>query len=155
MTTSGIAVLQAFIDNQMVRIEALTNKTKNLEPSNDDKTVHLAYELHNIYCAFEDLFKEIAKTFENEIEDLSQYHKGLLKRMQLEIRSIRPKVISEESYEFLLEMLGFRHVFRHAYNYNLNPAKVKDIQQKYIESYPSIVRDIKAFQHFLENIDED
>lgn len=154
MKDSTIALLSAIIDSQLSRIEVLTEKVKNLEPSNEDKTIHLAYELHNIYCAYEDMFKEIAKVFENEIENVAQYHKGLLTRMQLDIKSIRPKIISGQSYEFLLEMLGFRHVFRHAYNYNLSPKKVKDLKDRYILKHPSIAHDIKMFQQFLADINE-
>lgn len=38
---------------------------------------------HNLYCAFEDLFKIVAETFENHIQDKSKYHQELLKRMDI------------------------------------------------------------------------
>ena len=43
------------------------------------KLESLAYKLHNLYCAFEDLFKIIARHFENQVEDIAKYHKELLK----------------------------------------------------------------------------
>lgn len=54
----------------------------------------LAYQLHNLYCAYEDLFKIVAGFFENTIDD----RKELLKRMTLSIEGIRPALISEESF---------------------------------------------------------
>ncbi|MGB9857741.1 MAG: hypothetical protein ACPLKX_06350 [Dictyoglomaceae bacterium] len=81
----------------------------------------------NLYNAFEDLFSEISKSFENKIEDASFFHKELLRRMTLEIPGIRPKVLSKESFIILNELRGFRHIFRHAYTYEIIPEKVKRI----------------------------
>lgn len=152
MNPAGIKILKAFIQNQSVRIEVLHNKITAIEPSSEDKSVHLAYELHNLYCAYEDLFKEIAKTFENEIENVSQFHKDLLTRMQLNIISIRPAIISGESFDILSELLAFRHVFRHGYNYNLNPQKISALKNRYLENYLHIKKDLENFQIFLDGI---
>ncbi len=40
--------------------------------SNEDLRDSLAYQLHNLYCACEDLFFIVAKFFENRINDLSR-----------------------------------------------------------------------------------
>jgi hypothetical protein len=50
----------------------------------------LGYQLHNLYCAFEDLFKIVSETFENHIQDKSKYHQELLKRMTISIEGVRP-----------------------------------------------------------------
>lgn len=80
----------------------------------------LAYQLHNLYCAYEDLFKIVAGFFENTIDD----QKELLKRMTLSIEGIRPALISEESFTLLNNLKSFRHFFRHAYGYELDKRKV-------------------------------
>ena len=84
----------------------------------------LGYKLHNLYCAFEDLFKIVAQFFENQVEDLARYHKELLRRLSLSIEGVRPALISEESYKELDELRAFRHFFRHAYFYELKYEKI-------------------------------
>ena len=46
-----------------------------------DRAILLGYYLHNLYTAFENAFKTIASTFENEVRDPSQWHAELLRRM--------------------------------------------------------------------------
>jgi hypothetical protein len=49
------STLWAFIANQEEIIRNTISKIKKLEPINEDKLVHLAYQLHNLYSSYEDL----------------------------------------------------------------------------------------------------
>lgn len=91
------------------------------------KLESLAYKLHNLYCAFEDLFKIVARHFENQVEDIAKYHKELLKRMCLQIEGVRPALLSEETFKTLDELRAFRHFFRHGYAYELKYEKLKPV----------------------------
>ncbi len=82
------------------------------------------YWLHNLYSAFEDLFKLTAGFWENNVKINGDFHINLIKRMLVHIQQIRPALISEESYQFLNELRGFRHVFRHAYSFGLDDERV-------------------------------
>lgn len=46
--------------------------------------------MHNLYSALEELMEEVAKTFENTVEDIAKYHRELLKRMLINVYRIRP-----------------------------------------------------------------
>ena len=74
----------------------------------------MGYQLHNLYGAFEQLFKETARFFENRV-DAGSCRADLLRRMQLEIQGIRPALLSAETASGLDELRRFRHFFRHAY----------------------------------------
>ncbi len=77
MESQEISVLQAEITYQMQAIEAVIAKihARKSDDTNDSRFAEsLAYQLHNLYCAFEDLFKIVAKFFENNIEDQSRNH---------------------------------------------------------------------------------
>ncbi len=89
----------------------------------------MGYQLHNLYGAFEQLFEEVARFFENRIDD-AKYHADLIRRMQLEIRGIRPALLSEATASDLDELRRFRHLFRHAYTMDLDPAKVAGLADK-------------------------
>ncbi len=47
-------------------------------PDSQEKVSHLGYLLHNLYCALEDIFREVAQTFENRVDDPLRYHRELL-----------------------------------------------------------------------------
>ncbi|MDI6751349.1 MAG: hypothetical protein QME07_00595 [bacterium] len=117
--------------------------------SDEDLTNSLAYKLHNLYSAYEDMFKLIISFFENQIEGVAKYHIDLLKRMLVKIEGIRPNLLSEESFKILDEMRGFRHLFRHAYGYYLEPERVMELAERSIRLFPIFESDFKAFKKAL------
>lgn len=88
----------------------------------------LAYQLHNLYGACEQLFELIARAFENQI-DGRRYHVDLLRRMRMDITGVRPALLSETVERDLNELRAFRHLFRHAYGVDLNPRKVRAVAE--------------------------
>ena len=67
----------------------------------------MGYQLHNLYGAFEQLFEEVARFFENQIDE-ARYHANMIRRMQLEIQGIRPALLSAETASDLDELRHFR-----------------------------------------------
>lgn len=112
----------------------------------------LSYQLHNLYCAYEDLFKITADFFENRIEEKANYHTQLLRRMSLEIEGLRPALLSEQSYILLDELRAFRHFFRHAYLYRLDPDRVKIALEKALRLKDIFETDSQNFLRKLEFI---
>ncbi|HDI75373.1 MAG TPA: hypothetical protein ENF55_05390 [Thermoprotei archaeon] len=150
-----LAVLLAEIDHQWNYIlkiyDSIEEKLKRLkrDKDNEDLRDSLAYRLHNLYCAYEDLFKIIAKFFENRIEDPSRYHIELLRRMLIEIKGIRPNLISEKTYVYLNELRGFRHVFRHAYVVGLDVDRIISLAEKALILKQLFEEDLKSFKRKL------
>ncbi len=66
----------------------------------------MGYQLHNLYGAFEPLFEEVARFFENQIDD-ARYHADMIRRMQLAIQGIRPALLSTETASALEAFLKF------------------------------------------------
>lgn len=69
-----------------------------------------------------DFYMGVEKIFEIVIEELNggapkgeAWHKRLLQAMMLEVKGIRPAVISHDLYGDLIQFLGFRRVVRQAY----------------------------------------
>ncbi|MBM3310128.1 MAG: hypothetical protein FJY80_01325 [Candidatus Aminicenantes bacterium] len=105
----------------------------------------LAYQLHNLYCAFEDLVKIIAGFFENNIEDKKKYHRELLWRMTVSVEGVRPSLLSAESFALLDSLRAFRHFFRHAYAYELDPKKVALVLDETLRLKALYKQDCRAF----------
>jgi len=132
-------------------VEKVSHNLSNFNLEDEKTTVFLSYELHNFYSGIEDLFKEVAKIFENYVEDVQKFHMELLKRMKLSIEGVRPNLISETSFKFLNELRKFRHIFRHAYDYELDAKRVKELSQLLLDNFPLIKSDLSQFEAFIKS----
>ncbi len=109
------------------------------------------YYLHQWYCTAENLLLRIASHFGNEIRE-TEWHKSLLERLKLNVPGLRPPVLSQESFENLQALRGFRHVFRHAYDYVLQ----WDLMQPNVELLPKahevFTKDVDRFLEYLQSL---
>lgn len=122
-------------------------------PLKDEQVIITAYYLHNLYSAFESIFQRIATVFENQIPDQAGWHAELLRRMRLDIESVRPKVISDRAYDALDELRRFRHLFRSAYRVRLDAERLNLVRKK-AEVLEQIYQDeIENFLAFLDSLD--
>lgn len=85
MKKEPLVILLGYSIGQIKLIKKIFREIKVVLASDKKKVSYFGYLLHNLYCAMKDLFQEIAKTFENRIEDLSKYHREFLKRMRLDL----------------------------------------------------------------------
>ena len=104
-----------------------------------------AYQLHNLFNAIEDLLKIVANAFENSIADLSRRHTELLDRMTLDIKGIRPSLLSAECASYLHELRAFRHFFRHAYTVPIDYGRVQQQLANVQQIRPLLRRDVAMF----------
>ena len=110
------------------------------------------YWLHNLYCAFEDLFKLVTGFWENNVPTDGEFHIHLLKRMLVRVEGIRPALLSEESYRCLNEVRGFRHAFRHAYSYGLDEERVAFLLRRVLGKRDVVMTDLKRFRKSISVI---
>ncbi len=106
------------------------------------------------HTALEDLFKQIAKSFENHIKNLAEFHKELLVRMNTEMPKMRPAVLSRASMLFLNEVLSFRHFVRHAYGCPLDEKKLRALQTRIRDEFALIGKDLRKFRTFVVSLAE-
>ena len=111
------------------------------------------YWLHNLYCAFEDLFKLVAGFWENSVQTNGSFHVHLLKKMQVRIDGIRPALISQESYVCLNDLRGFRHVFRHAYSFGLDDERIFHLLRNIFQKKDVVLEDLQRFIDSVESIE--
>lgn len=133
MEKERLEILKADINGQIVMIEQIYEEIQQRSEgyeTNVERMESLAYHLHNLYCAFEDLMEIVAKEFENRISERSDWHAQLLRRMIENIPTIRPALFSQESFLLLDELRAFRHWFRHAYSYRVEPEKLGIVLRK-------------------------
>ncbi len=149
-----ISTLKASLKEDQEEIERIYQQLEGYanQPNDPKDIIVMGYYLHNLYSAFENICLNVAKTFENQIEDLSQWHAALLKRMTLDIEGFRPHLLSREMYHCLDELRRFRHLFRNAYGIELDAERLAIVfnhAQRLRRLYPA---ELACFDAFLDSL---
>ena len=146
MEKERIAILKAELEAQVGEIEKIYVRLDERSKKKGKAAAEsIGYQLHNLYCAFEDLFEIVAKTFENNIHEKGKYHLELLKRMTIAIEGVRPSLLSQEVFVLLDNLRSFRHFFRHAYSYDLDERKVRIVLLDAMKLREMYQKDLSAF----------
>lgn len=118
------------LDDCRVMQEAFQKALGRFERREEVAYEGCAHQLCRFYNAFEQMSLRTAKVFENNIDDEQGWHASLLKRLAIRIEGIRPPLIPPDLKQPLQDLRAFRHVFVHAYDLQLDPAKL-DLLLKY------------------------
>lgn len=149
-----IPTLIAEIKDELAKLEKLVERLAKKQARIDDEEFSdsAALRLHNFYTGCERIFKLIAKEVNGVLSQDFDWHKRLLSQMALEIPHHRPAVISTATRTALEELLGFRHIVRNLYVYELKPERVEELVNVALNLHPRLAQEIKNFIAFLENI---
>lgn len=158
----NLELLKADIYDELGKLERLEQEFSKVEKMIDlsaEKVSYIdrgaiGYLLHNFYNGCENIFRSIARFFENDLEP-QDWHKDLLKRMNLEISGFRPKVIDKELYRLLDDFRAFRHKFRHSYAFELDWEKECLVAKKFPDTAKKFKNQINIFLSMLEQIDSE
>jgi len=132
------SLLEADIRDELENLELLAQEYDMIRElllrSDNEVSFHdkaaTGYFLHSFYNGCENIFRLIARFFENDI-GAGSWHRDLLKRMKLEIPGYRPCLIDNETYNLLNEFRAFRHVFRHCYSFQLDWNRERPLAEKF------------------------
>lgn len=146
--------LQAVIDHDLaierrldLRIDAFDLSTWN--PEQRDSA---AYQLHNLYNALQNSFIQISRTFENHITQPERWHRELLEKMFLDLAPIRPALLPESTRPLLRDLLSFRHLFRHSYEFDLDATKLGRLIHDWKEGRAPVLAALRTFSDALAQI---
>ncbi len=158
--TGDLELLKADIQDELTKLERLSADFAKIEdllqrPESDvsfyDRAA-VGYYLHSFYNGCENVFRTIARFFENEIGQNS-WHTDLLKRMKLEIPEVRPAVIDEECFLLLDDFRGFRHKFRHSYTFELDWEKERLVAGRLQRTFRRFQEEITLFLQKLSKLE--
>ena len=123
----NVELLRADVRDELTKLQRLVQELQDAaarvalsstEVPNYDRAA-IGYLLHNFYNGCENVFRTVARFFENDL-GRDSWHRDLLRRMTLEVAGFRPRLIDEDLYRVLDEFRGFRHRFRHSYSFELD-----------------------------------
>jgi hypothetical protein len=157
-----IALLKADIQDELAKMEHIMAEFAPLkinlnrseqEVGNYDKIV-IGYLLHGFYNGCENIFRTVARFFENQV-DAGAWHKDLLRRMKLDIPGFRPRLLSDKLYAHLDDFRGFRHRFRHSYGFELDWEREKVVAKRLEPTMILLKEDVTAFLGKLDELEPD
>lgn len=133
--------LRAEIENELERLARLRRDAAGA-PSTDDPYAIRARGsiLHDLYNGIERIFERIADELDGGLPRGDAWHQQLLRSMTLEIRGVRPPVITPELEAALRDFLGFRHLFRNIYGGELDPERVAPLEER----LPGVLNDFNT-----------
>lgn len=99
--------------------------------------------LHDFYTGIEKIFENVAKEIDQRVPMGEEWHSELLHQMTLDIPGLRPPVITAHTEKKLREYLGFRHLFRKRYGFELDWEKMKRLLSKMPEVLSVLENEIK------------
>lgn len=152
----NVELLTADLRDELLKLQRLVNEFREAtsrvsltapEVPNYDRAA-IGYLLHNFYNGCENVFRSIARFFENDL-GTDSWHRDLLRRMQLEVPGYRPRVIDEDLLRVLDEFRGFRHRFRHSYSFELDWERERLLAAKLPSAEAAFRRQIEAFLNSL------
>ncbi len=72
--TREIAFLKSYLDKQLQIVTRLEKEVIDLDIKKYENQYVFSLKVQQLYTAIEDIFKQVAKVFENNIDDPSRYH---------------------------------------------------------------------------------
>ncbi len=145
------------ISDEHIKIEGTIKKiTERLEKLKTAPTIYreeiettIAKNLVDCYRGIENIFRQIAMDIDLRMPDGSRWHKELLTQMT-EPHTERQPVISQETFEILVELLEFRHVFNNIYGEELIYERTERNAKQMGELFNRLSKELDAFIAYLE-----
>ena len=113
-------------------------------PPNDIELSALAAMLHSFYTGIENIFKRTTLELGDPMPGGESWHKDLLDGMT-EVTGNRKPVLSPGLRGRLKEYMEFRHVFRHAYTFDLRWDRMKTLVLGCEETLQLVEGDLDRF----------
>jgi len=98
--------------------------------------------LHSFYNGVEKVLIQYFKGINEKIDNNFNWH-GKLLEQAFSKNENRDYILNNEYKEELNKYMGFRHLFRHTYNYKLDPIKLKPLLENVNKLWEKIKSDIE------------
>ncbi len=150
-----IRELQSQIDHQIGVLDELVTYLGSYIAKRPEETVRtredglvVAGVLENYYTAAETVLLRIVQQFGNEL-DPKRWHASLLERLTIDVRDVRPRVLTDATSSCLDELRRFRHFKRYYYRIDYDWDKLAFLIKKTNEVQPLLVTELQRFSEFL------
>lgn len=149
-----LATLAAQIDDGLDSLARVVRQVEKAAQTGDDfgRAGSTAFYLDRFYTAAEDLLLRIALELNGGGPAGEDWHKQLLSQMEKDIPGLRPAVIGHETRCLLDDLRRFRHRVRHAYDEELEWAKMERLLETVTTAQKALISDLEEFKRFLAQL---
>ncbi|ETX04936.1 hypothetical protein [Candidatus Entotheonella palauensis] len=155
-------VVAGRIRQEVVALERLVTRSERaitaMRQRSEDEDLYLdaaALNLHDFYAGLERIFHHIATAIDRSLPSGSEWHRDLLRQMQVVLSQVRPQVLSDETVRILDEFLRFRHVVRHIYTFEFEAERIEHLVQRLRPCFERVQDELLAFADFLDQLAQD
>gem|GEM_PF-1114257 len=110
-----------------------------------------ALRLQSCCTSVERCLLQIVRLLNGGTPEGADWHSRLLDSLALATEH-RPALLSSDTARALGLLLGFRHVVRHLYADDLDPAQVQQRLSGALMLWPQLCADLQAFDHWLQEL---
>jgi len=150
---NNLKILQLSIKDELEKLRLLDKEKDGLLKRRPSNYVLRAGGsiLHDFYTGIEKIFEDIAKEIDRRIPTGEEWHSELLHQMTLDITGLRPPVISKATDKKLREYLGFRHLFRKRYGFELDWEKMKRLLVRISQILSDLEKEFEIFFKIMDS----
>ena len=142
--------LAAEVEQELLQLLRLADEFRSAPEASDTVSLRArASMLHDFYTGVERVLVRIAEELNGGVPRGEQWHRQLLQDMALEVRGVRPAVISSDLAGTLSEYLRFRHVFRHVYGFVLDAERMEPLEQRFQSVLDRFLAETRAFSSWM------
>ena len=153
ISANDLRELIADIETELVRLERLALGLQQVRSSIQQEPEQaaifyesLALKLHNFYTGCERIFQLIISELNGSLPSGYDWHKRLLERMSIE-REDRPALISTNTAQRLQEYLGFRHIVRNLYGFELDPERIDRLVENQSPLWQQFAQEVRSLSN--------
>jgi len=145
----------AKIRDEMRKLDRLYTEWHDIDPDLKPNSLILrgkASMFSDFYSGVERIFRGIADVINGGTPQGKSWQQELLNDMKLDTPGLRPSVISEKTYQLLLNFLAFRHKFRNIGLTDFDFEEMKKIEIKFPEVHTKFKADLETFLIFVDRL---
>ncbi|MFN8499751.1 MAG: hypothetical protein U0641_18005 [Anaerolineae bacterium] len=142
----------AAMDHVVRRTESTLDRAVEQPENADLFLASAALDLHSFYTGVERLLELIARDVDQSVPSGPSWHRDLLAQSALPIAALRPAILRAETRDALSEYLGFRHVVRTAYSFDLRTDRVSELTADLPRVFGMTRDDLLMFADFLDRL---
>lgn len=143
------------LDRVVTRSERAVSAARQRPEDQDLYLDAAALNLHDFYAGLERVFHHIATAIDKSMPSGPEWHRDLLRQMQVALSQLRPPVLSAETMKALDEFLRFRHVVRNIYTFEFESQRIELLVQRLRPCFERVQNELLGFANFLEQLAQD
>ena len=150
----GARIAKELQDLQHV-VERCLEIWRQSEATGDDRYLDgVALNLHSFYTALERVFELVAAEVDQAVPTGPGWHQALLRQAATAVPRLRPAMITDGTRARLDRYLGFRHVVRNIYAFELDKAQIAPLVDGLRGVFETVRSEMLHFADAMAQIDD-